>query len=78
MAEITIDGLAFSVEGLLRDAEEIAGWGAGNEAAQVRWAASELVRLHGLLRANNIDPRCEYFCSCGVRHGAPVTELIPF
>lgn len=40
-----IDMLAFSVEGLKRDADEMAGWGAGNEAAHVRWAAAEIERL---------------------------------
>ena len=43
-----IEGLAFSVEGLRRDADEIEAWGAGNEAAAVRWAAAEMERLRAL------------------------------
>lgn len=37
-----IDGIAFSIEGLKRDADEIEACGAGNEAAQMRWAAAAL------------------------------------
>jgi hypothetical protein len=40
-----IEGLAFSVDGLRRDADEIEACGNGNEAAQMRWAADEIERL---------------------------------
>lgn len=48
----TIDGLAFSVEGLRRDADEIELCGGGNEAACMRWAAGEIERLRGVIRVN--------------------------
>lgn len=44
-----IEGLAFSVEGLRRDADEIEASGGGNEAAQMRWAANEIERLQSLV-----------------------------
>jgi len=40
-----IRGLAFSVVGLRRDANEIEACGGGNEAAHMRWAATEIERL---------------------------------
>lgn len=46
-----INGLAFSVEILRRDADEIEACGGGNEAACMRWAADEIERLRALLRA---------------------------
>ena len=47
-----IEILAFSTDGLRRDATEVEGWGAGNEAAQMRWAADEIERLRAALRIN--------------------------
>lgn len=58
-----IDGLAFSIEGLKRDADEIEACGAGNEAAQMRWAAAalaeaqaEIARLRGALKEIAREP----------------------
>ena len=45
-----IEGLAFSVEGLRRDADEIEACGGGNEAAGMRWAAGEIERLRKAAR----------------------------
>jgi hypothetical protein len=74
MARVYIHAIAFSIEGLRRDADEIAGWGGGNEAAMVRWAADEMERLSGLLRHHGIDPQSEYICKCGLRRSAPQGE----
>lgn len=71
---IEIRGLAFSVDGLRRDADEIEACGGGNEAAHMRWAANELDRLRGLLTANGIDPGSEFICQCGIRREAPRGE----
>lgn len=45
-----IEGLAFSVEGLRRDADEMESCGAGNEADGLRWAADEIDRLRASAR----------------------------
>lgn len=53
-ADITHDERRFSALGLTRDnlltkmgeaAHDVAGWGAGNEAAVIRFAMAEIVRL---------------------------------
>lgn len=46
-----IEGLALSVEGLLRDADEIEACGGGNEAAMMRWAADEIKGLEADLES---------------------------
>lgn len=40
-----IEGIAFSIEGLRRDADEIEACGGGNEAAHMRWAAARIAEL---------------------------------
>ncbi len=41
----TIEGIAFSVKQLRKDADEIEGCGGGNEAACMRWAADRISAL---------------------------------
>ena len=41
------EGIAFSIEGLRRDADEIEACGGGNEAAHMRWAAARIADLEG-------------------------------
>lgn len=45
-----IEGIAFSIEGLRRDADEIEACGGGNEAATMRWAAARIAELEAALR----------------------------
>lgn len=42
------------VPALAQSANEVAGWGAGNEAAVMRFAITEILRLKDLLGRNGI------------------------
>lgn len=71
-----IEILAFSTDGLRRDAVEVEGWGAGNEAAQMRWAADEIERLRADL-ASEREACAKFLDDCARnRMPADVAKLL--
>lgn len=70
-----IEGIAFSVEGLRRDADEIEACGGGNEAAQMRWAADEIERLSALNDHWQNNQRDQFDALCAMRND--LNEILP-